>query len=212
MTMSTHGRIDGHPDEAVLNDWIDGLLPAEHEADVQSHCASCETCRQHAEQLRSLIESARHLGDLSPERDLLPGLKRRVAWQRRASWFRVGDWATAAMLLLATGWLAATWFGDREGEPTAGLAADTRDELVQAELQYVEATAALLQVLETRRDELPPEVLSSFQRDLGVIDRAIDEARAALDSAAPDASAAHHLSSLHRKKMHLLWKVARLSS
>ena len=43
-----------HPDEARLNDLVDGLLAAEDARSVEAHLEGCQACRRRVDALRAL--------------------------------------------------------------------------------------------------------------------------------------------------------------
>jgi anti-sigma factor RsiW len=213
---------------ALLEDYVDGVLAEPEEAELERHVGSCSACRSTVERAVRLQRATRALPrGIAPERDLLPGIRARVGkagMQRgeRSSWMR---WAgLAASLVVLTG---AVWFGlraldtDRATGPatakgSAGpalLAADVNlAEFEAAESEYEEAAAHLLEIVESRREELSPETLAVIEENLRIIDEAIDEVREALKEQPGDTRNGHMLNALYRQKVEFLWMVSRLSS
>ena len=94
-----------------------------------------------------------------------------------------------------------------EEQVDAALAA-----FLEAERDFVAAGDALLEVLESRRDSLPPETLAAFEKNLATLDAAIADVRAVLDADGSDPATGQILTALYHKRMQLLWKASRLSS
>jgi Putative zinc-finger len=70
---------DAHPDQELLNDYVDGRLRPESRAAVDHHLAACDACRREAEALRTLVASLATLPlDVQPPRDLRPGIAARI--------------------------------------------------------------------------------------------------------------------------------------
>ena len=57
---------ESHPQDAVLNEYLDGMLPSEESAALESHLERCANCRQRLADLRRVFSS---LSDL-PEAPL----------------------------------------------------------------------------------------------------------------------------------------------
>jgi hypothetical protein len=211
--------------ETLLDDYVDGVLAASTEDEAERHLADCPTCRRSVDELRRLQQATQALPrGIAPERDLLPGIRNRIGRDARpgagSSWIR---WAAvAASLIVLTG---AVWVGfrsvDTVPESTDGtadvgpvlFAADVNlAEFEAAELEYEQATARLLEIVEARGDELTPETRAVIEENLRIIDEAIDQVRDALNEEPGDTRNGHILNALYRQKVEFLWRVSRLSS
>ena len=84
-------------------------------------------------------------------------------------------------------------------------------ELLAAEEAFVQATQRLMQVLESRRDRIPPDKLRFVEGNLETINTAIDEMRGALRSDPGNPDHGHALAAMYQKKMQLLWMASRLA-
>jgi anti-sigma factor RsiW len=88
--------------------WVDGELPEEARAAVESHLAGCASCREQATGERALRERLRAL----PPVEARPQLERVVRWRiarARTRRRRVASWiGLAASLVLAVLWARAT--------------------------------------------------------------------------------------------------------
>lgn len=205
-----------HPNEVVINDYVDEALgPAERD-EVERHLESCAACRAVADDLREIV---RVTGSL----DLREPPVR--AWTRiaRAIHFEVSGRSTqqsqgsmtvrvrqvlrsapypawlvaAAVIALA---VAATLVLGPFGSPTttpggdadastatsaagavSGDAAQTVEaELRQAEQHYEKAIKGLEQIASAEQGALDPGTAATLQKNLAVIDQAINDSRAAL--------------------------------
>lgn len=211
--------------ETLLDDYVDGVLAASTEEEVRRHLADCSTCRQSLDELYRLQQATQALPrGIAPERDLLPGIRDRIGRDARrgggSSWIR---WAAvAASLIVLSG---AVWVGLRspdtgqtstDGAAEVGsvmFAADVNlAEFEAAELEYEQATARLLDIVEARGDELTPETRAVIEENLRIIDEAIDQVRDALNEEPGDTRNGHILNALYRQKVEFLWRVSRLSS
>ena len=55
-----------HPDSITLNDYVDDALPEKERAAVDSHVASCASCRELVSGLRSVVAAAGALKPAEP--------------------------------------------------------------------------------------------------------------------------------------------------
>jgi hypothetical protein len=156
--------------------------------------------------LRPLVE--RLPRSIEPPRDLWPAiaarLDRRPTRQRR--WL-VALAAAAIIVIAAASSLATAWIigrGDRA--PAVATAGGPR------EASYLRATAALTAELSARRDELAPETIAVLDRNLEIIDRAIEESRAALAADPANHDLAELLWASYQRKVSFLEQAARLAT
>ena len=70
----------------------------------------------------------------------------------------------------------------------------------------------LLAAIEERRDRFSPETLAVLEKNLAIIDRAIDDVHAALEADPSSHDSNLLLAAMHEQKVELLRRVARLSS
>jgi predicted anti-sigma-YlaC factor YlaD len=221
-----------------LDDYVDGEASAADLHEVELHLASCAACRDEERLLRAVLAHARALPrEKTPPRDLWTGVAERIAagetertsvlrFPRRlaASW---GGWAAlgAAAAVLAA--LAFGLFSSRR--PTEGPGIASRPSLppatpalervstgssplLDAEMDYEKATAALMSALEQRRSSLSPETLKNVEENLATIDRALAEVRQALEKDPTNRELTRMLASTHRKKVDVLRRVVRFST
>ncbi|MDZ4698931.1 MAG: zf-HC2 domain-containing protein [Rhodothermales bacterium] len=64
-----------------LNDYVDGLLPADDARAVERHLAECATCRTAVDDLRTLLADLLALPPVAPPSDLWAGIKTRLETQ-----------------------------------------------------------------------------------------------------------------------------------
>jgi hypothetical protein len=185
----------------ALNDLLDGALTAARRREIEGHLQGCEACATvHADLARiRLLGSS--LERLQPpvgvweriEAETVPGRAGRnpagAWWLRRAVWMPV---AVAASLVLAVAivyLVQQQWAGrSAEADPPTTSATSVGDhpelqsvatQLQLAEQHYENAIRGL-ERLANDRQVLDPEVAAALQKNLQVIDQAIDESRAAL--------------------------------
>lgn len=209
-----------------LDDYVDGTLTEAELHDVELHLAACAGCAEEERRLRALLARVAALPEeMSPSRDLWPGIAERIAAVRPRPAApgprRIWSWspallAAAAAVLVALGGLARVWRPAPGGEiPTGAVqeAAWTTDPaLLAAEREYARATAQLMTALEARKATLPPETMAAVEKDLTTIDAALRQVRSALRQDPDNAQLSHMLASTHQKKLDVLQRVVRLST
>jgi hypothetical protein len=186
-----------HPDEIVLNDYVDDALGRDERADVERHLTTCVQCRLTVDELREL---ARHVSSLPPmepparawrriERNLDRETDRGARLQTRE---RGGEapryrWtmglAAAAVVVLAVLVVVGVRYGTRSSGPATTAAPDAQSiasELALAEEHYQKAINGLEQIANAEKGALDPRTAATLQKNLAVIDQAISESRAAL--------------------------------
>ncbi len=182
-----------HLTEAELHAAAEGQLEAPGASLVEAHLETCATCRADVERLRVLLEHAATLPrDVEPPADLWPGIRERVQSSRvaplqRGIPRRAWAWFAAAAVLLVIASSALTTFILRGGDqPVAAGHDETRSldtvgtvfHTVNAEYERMDRELAAQ--LASQRDKLMPETIEKVERNLAIIDQAIDEIRQAL--------------------------------
>jgi hypothetical protein len=189
--------------DASLSEYVDGTLQSSEEPldvarldAVEAHLANCERCRAVVEDLHALGEAARQLERRVPPAHVWPSIAATVAGERPQ---RVWSWqmvAAAAMVVvvLGGGWMAwrqlttppaAATIGavsPAEPQPDPELVQDVETELKLAEEHYVKAIAGLEAIAKAEGSELDPQTADVMQANLRVIDAAIGDSRAALQT------------------------------
>jgi hypothetical protein len=201
-----------HPNEETLNDYVDELLSESERLEVRRHLDDCPECKRTVGELTSIVNAAAELGEIEPERDLLPGIRTALTRPSR-HWIR---WAAAAAAIAVVALLAGLRLGSGGAPAPVAVGEPTLDKLLAefhaAEADYVRATEMLARGLEERRDEIQPETLELLDTNLELIDSAIAEVRLALDRDGVGVENTRMLSSLYNKKLNILMRVSRLSS
>lgn len=224
---------------AQLSGYLDGdLSPREAEA-VEAHLAACPSCRVVLNDLRSIVTQARALGDVAPARDLWPEIARAIGGHgersaqvirfpgaplpdeqpRRGMWFSVPQLAAAAAALVlfsaSATWWAGAGLGSREGDVTAsaetgGFAARMASDAGAPSPELAQELAALETSLAEARDRLDPNTVRILEKNLGVIQRAIDESLNALAVDPANPFLKDHLERAYREKADFLREVTSL--
>ncbi len=176
---------------ALLDDYVDELLPLDEHAELERHLEACDACRAQVSALQELLALAADLPPrIAPSRDLWDDIDARLdaptAAPAALPWRRLAL-AAAALVTITAG--ATTWLvlpdatapvpavvADAVRQPAAGPA-------WQADFEH--ASASLQAALDERRDQLDPDAVRTIEENLALIDRAIRECEEAL-GASPD--------------------------
>jgi anti-sigma factor RsiW len=204
-----------------LSDLLDGDLTAAERAVVEEHVRECPSCAAVLEDLRRVRELARSLERTPPPPAAWERIARRTV---RAEKTRSGTrwlhapwvgFAAAACLMLAvlTAYVvrrsaqpppAQTQAAAAPATPPAHTVNSVEAELRLAETHYENAINGLEQLARDRQQLLDPQVAAALQKNLQVIDLAIDESRAALRAQPASEPAQQSLFDAFRTKIALL--------
>lgn len=220
--------------EAALNDYVDGEIDDGARGPIEDHLAGCPGCRNELRMLRDLLErSSRLPREVSPSIDLWPevraGLRLRGARPpvprevpAPAGTGLRGWRLAAAAVVLAVSTSAITYLMVRppaappDGSPIGGNVVPAGDprvlsEFRRAEAAFSDAADHLGSVLDTRRGDLSPETIAVVESNLEIINRAIAEARMALEKDPGNMRLGHMLTAMHHRRVDLLRRATRLS-
>lgn len=157
-----------------MDRYLSGALSAAERAEVDHHVADCLACRDDLQASRVIAGHAMALArEIDPPNDLWAGIAARLRPRRRQMSFPI-SWLVAAAVVLIAGSAGLTSVLLRPEPATGGFAA--------LEHRYREAAFELDDLMARSRDSLAPETRVVLERNLAVIERALGEAKAALDA------------------------------
>ena len=209
-----------------LSEYLDDELDASERQACEAHLASCAACMAALEDLRRVVARAKALGDEPPAADLWPGVesaigRRTVVPFRKALQFRIAltlpQLAAAGFVLAALSAGLAWLVLSRGGAERSEIAQDAAGAGVPvtrasfADESYDRAVADLERTLAGRRGALDPKTVASIERSLQAIDRAIAEARQALETDPGNAYLNGHFAATRRRKLELLRQASALA-
>ncbi len=217
-----------HPNEDILNAYADGTLDASDRAGVERHLEACGACRSLVEDLRAIVNAASTLEFRDPPvrawarieraielktRNEGPARAGRNRW--RATWL-----AAAAVLAMAVGiTVGRSQFRPAPIGPataSSGTVASAAPEAVntsadgletemrQATQHYEKAIKGLEQIAKDDQGALDGRTAATLQKNLAVIDQAIGESRAAVQSQPTSEPAQQSLIENFKTKLSLL--------
>ena len=205
-----------------LSEYIDGELDRAETAALEAHLATCGQCYATLTDLREVVARAKALADREPAKDLWAGIRaglttdapiplRRDRLVRRRFSLTVGQLlaASIALVLLSSGgvWLALQ---SRQVTPTREASFSDRPRAVQVAIWTGRTDAAIadLQTALTQNESrLDTATVRIVRENLAIIDRAIAEARVALQKDPGNAYLNLHLANTMRRKVDLLRRV-----
>ncbi len=206
-----------------LSSYLDGELAGPAQLDLETHLATCASCRQALEDLRAIIAVAPEYQGEAPAADLWQGIAgqiesgRTVVFPTPARLGRPWSWPTrmaAALGLMAIGAAGAWWALSTPGvglNPEVVTArAPVRDPnlMFLAGQAYQAAVADLQRTIDEGRDRLAPGTMATIERSLAIIDQAISEAEAALVADPASLDLPNWIAANQRRKLELLRRAA----
>ncbi len=202
---------DIDPEEARLNDYLDGELSEADARAFETVLAERADVREKLDATRALLAHARALpNERTPERDLWNGIQERLdADKARSSSIVPGPWmgvmlaAAAAVFLLTVPPLIFERAQTVDDSPPhvaapAGPGEDYRD-----------AKEALLAVLEERRGDIPQETLDTVTENLAIIETAVAEIELALADDPDNPALERLLAAAYHGELELLQRAVR---
>ena len=218
-----------------LSDYLDGTLQGAAQDRVAGHLAECATCRGVLRDLEAVVTRAGALAPVEPPAEVWEGIHAAISRagpplrleaggadtttpRRRGVSVPQAAAAAIALSLLsaAAAWQIASGPGvegpvaaeqeSATATETARLVADVVPEELSQELQVLE------QALVTASADLDENTRRILQRNLSIIDRAIQESLEALAAAPADPYLEGHLEAQLRRKVRVLRSATGLSS
>ncbi len=205
-----------------LSDYLDGELDADRRAALEAHLAKCDACRSALGDLRTIVADARALESGEPQVDLWPGIAARIEAEReialplprapharRRFSFTAPQLAAASVVLMlaSAGTVALLTRGAPSAAPSAAAPAGS---VVPAATGAPAAGAADAELAELEaalaggETQLDPATVAVLRRNLLIIDQALAEARAALQSDPANPYLSRHYENTLNKKRELL--------
>lgn len=189
--MSTN---EGHPDEARLDDYVEGVLDPDGSQEVSRHLDRCAECREVVAETRRLMELTGDLPrQIPPRRDLWPGVESRIGsrvggadvgestpetgrWPRR--WESWRPLAAAATLLMTVGVGGYLWLSAEGGPDQVADRAERAAPALEGGRMTGSLASAALEPAERDYLRTTADLLEILDRNR---DRLAPETRAALD-------------------------------
>jgi len=209
-----------------LSDYLDDeLTPADRQG-VEAHLRQCGDCAATLSDLRRVIGAAGALRETPPPNDLWPAIAARIASGPRAAAppprrmfaFTMPQLVAASLVLVAlSGWLALRVLSPappRRSASTVGSQPGGGGSLTPVafdDQQYDTAIRELQEAIDRGRSRLDPETVAAVERNLRLIDQAVDDARRALAADPSSGYLSGYMVQTRQRKLELLRQVAVLT-
>jgi hypothetical protein len=207
-----------HPNSLTLSEYVDRTLGRDEHAQVARHLETCEACRQLVDDFREIARAAAALDPALPPQQVWGRIEEEIRADRARgtnagrpgartispSW----TWLAAAAVLVL-----AVFIGVRfapSTPPDRSIAADaSAAEAIEAELRlaeehYQKAISGLERIASDENAAFDAGTSATLQKNLAVINQAIDESRAAVRSEPASQQAQHSLIENFKTKLALL--------
>jgi anti-sigma factor RsiW len=212
-----------HDYEIAIGDYVDETLGERSRTDLEAHLSSCERCRAVVADLRIIRRAALALEPEPPPARVWTRLSAALEDEHGSTGHRWGfTWQTlAASMATVTLVAGLAWVGNGLAPvsrtapqlTSAAPGADPASVAAQfdfAEAQYTSAIAGLESIAKSEQSALDMETADVLQANLMVIDGAISESRAALQTEPDNPTAQESLFEALRSKLELLQDVVAL--
>lgn len=219
-----------------LSAYMDGDLDPDEGRALEAHLAECGECREALAGLRELVAVAGELGDVAPARDLWPGIAAAIAAPVKVTGATVlhlptahsapagillsrrqlAAAATVLMLISATAtWAVGPGLAVRATpnvaqETPTGSAVQLAADVPEVPADMAEELRSLESVLAEVRGALDANTLRIIEKNLAVIERAIEDSRRALTVDPENRFLAEHLARGWERKRDYLQEVVRV--
>jgi anti-sigma factor RsiW len=210
--------------EIALGDYVDGTLDERARIDLETHLAACERCRAVVTDLGIIRRATLALEPEVPPARVWARLSTAIEAEPGPMRHRWGfTWQTlAASLATITLFASLTWIGNglkpltgppvrlASTAPTRAETTSVEEQFDLAEAQYTTAIAGLESIAKSEQSALDMETADVLNANLTVIDGAITESRAALQTEPENSAAQQSLFDALRSKLELLQDVVAL--
>ena len=220
----------------AIAEFVDGALDPSRQRELERHVEGCPACRALVADLKSIQAAAFTLDRVELPPHLLPQLQARLqqepapasrgkllSFPRSRAAMVAWTAAAAALLAITTVGLLSVLQPGRSAQPhsdeiavkeapgsSGDAVATVEAELRAATEHYERAIQQLEQIARTDDGTLDPQVAAVLQRNLQVIDQAIGESRAALQTQPASADVQESLFDAMRSKVALLQQTVEL--
>jgi anti-sigma factor RsiW len=202
-----------------LDDYVDGVLSTAEAEQVKAHIAACAECARAERKLRNLLQSAAALPQsIEPPAEVWANVQARTtARPARAAalWSLRYPLAAAAVVLIIASSTVTALLLKRQTPATATASTSNAVSLVAleaADREYARIAQELERSLNNRAGEIDPATIKVVRENLVIIDRAIAEARAALEKSPGNTELSRIISTSYRRKIGMLERTLRLSA
>ena len=216
-----------------LSEYLDDELSAGERQQLAEHLDGCAECAATLDELRQVVARAGALEDRAPASDLWPGIAARLhgparaeaaperpAGRRRGPSFTwpqlVAAGLAVALTSAALAWVLSAGLGGRGIlRPLGGGSAAPGTSFVATAddaARYDAAISELRQALAQGRADLDPSTVRVLEQNLALIERSVEQSRAALAADPANPYLRQHLRDTMRHKLQLLQQATVVAS
>jgi hypothetical protein len=210
--------------ERLISDHIDGLLSPKHAQKLENHLKKCLKCKNLQSEMRSMVNVAKQLEDVSLSKDLWPSIKSRISEKETEKGLNIKRLFPSFSLhprelifsacAFFSGILLASLFHSAIPYMQTNVRIQekvTSNQQKEAEYHYQQAIAALNQVITAQNVKLSPEVSAVFKDNLDNLDSWINTFRTVLDENPGDRDANEYLMTCYQNKLKLLSEIRNIT-
>ena len=203
-----------------LSEYLDGELDSTERAALDAHLATCGACFATLGELKRVVAQAQALQDSQPDKDLWPSIRARLTPEHgsarvevaRRFTFSVPQLLAASIaLVLMSGGAVRIAMHQQPSNTPAPVAARLHERGMATAASWTGTTDAAIADLQAsltqNESRLDTTTVRIVRQNLAIIDRAIAEARAALQKDPGNAYLNLHLADTMRRKVELLRRV-----
>ena len=211
-----------------LSEYLDNELTPDERQQLETHIAGCRACSETLDELKAVVARAGRLEDREPDYDLWPGVREAISRHRvveldsrrkpaRRFTFSLPQLVAAAAVLVLVSGGTAYLLSQPETEPMIG---GVTTEVPPVAVQSVSfdrkgradsAITELERILQEESGQLDTSTVRILAQNLALIDRAIGQAKRALESDPSNPYLNDHLARTMRKKIEVLRRAADLA-
>ncbi len=203
-----------------LSEYLDGELDSTERAALDAHLATCGVCFATLGELKRVVARAQALEDSQPDKDLWPRIRARLTPEHGSARVEVARrftfsvpqlLAASVALVLMSGGAVGIAMHQRPSNTPAPVAARLHERGRATAASWTGTTDAAIADLQAsltqNESRLDTTTVRIVRQNLAIIDRAIAEARAALQKDPGNAYLNLHLADTMRRKVELLRRV-----
>ena len=207
-----------HPNELALSEYVDRTLGRDEHAQVARHLETCAACRMLVDDFREIARAAAALDPMVPPHRVWGRIEQEIRGDRASGTIPARDrvptlaaswtWLAAAAVLVLAVFIGVRFAPSTSSDP-AGAAEAAAAEAVEAELKlaeahYQKAISGLERIASAENSAVDAGTADTLQKNLAVINQAIDESRAAVRAEPASQQAQHSLIENFKTKLALL--------
>ncbi|MDX1503491.1 MAG: zf-HC2 domain-containing protein [Thermoanaerobaculia bacterium] len=198
-----------------LDDLLDGEIPVGERRRIEEHLSTCLPCRREWRERQELLELARRLPPVEPERDLWPEVAERIADDGRHQARRWAAWAAAAAVAIALAaplllQRAAPPDDDRAAAPATPETPTGGSELARWRDGTMLTRSDLAVEIDRQRALLPSGALDHVEEDVEILDRAVAQLAAALEQDPMNRRLSALLADRYQQEAAVLQRISRI--